>query len=590
MPVKPDLPCSRGEDLERAADDPGRRAFLGGAAAVTLALPAAARASATRAWDEVTDVVVVGSGAAGGVAAATALAAGAEVVLCEKAGFLGGTTAKSGGAIWIPNNFDLQARGVPDRRDDFLHYAARYSYPTVYDRDHPTLGLPEPGYRLIEAYYDHSNEMLKHLAALGALQSRPFMSYDGVSYVPDYQEQLPENMTPRGRMLGPKCADGSIGSGNELMAQLAAYVRRAGARVLLDTPVVDLVHEPDRGVTGVVVRTESGTRTIHARRGVIFGSGGYSHNAELVRAYQPDPILGRCALPTCTGDFIPLAIRAGAQLGNMSGAWRVQCVVEQARAYASVPDEFWFAIGDSAFVVNRYGRRCFNERANYHDRTRQSYLFDAGRGEYPNLIGFYIYDQRTADLFAGYHPLPEEPLGEPYVIWGDTFESLAAAIADRLETLKAHTGGLRLDASFVSTLKDTTARFNRNARAGVDPDFDRGRNRFDVEWQREERPRSGTNWSPNPYPNPTLHPLTESGPYFAMIIGPAVLDTSGGPVIDPSGAVLDTAGRPIPGLYGAGNCIASPSVHAYWGGGLTIGSAMTFGYLAGRSAAARRPS
>lgn len=588
--MKPDLSSPRREEFLETAADPSRRAFLGGAAGIALALPAAAQANATRNWHEVTDVVVVGAGAAGAVAAATALAAGAEVVLCEKAGFLGGTTAKSGGAFWIPNNFDLQARGIPDRRDDFLHYAARYSYPAVYDRTHPTLGLPEPGFRLIEAYYDHSNEMLQHLASLGALQSRPFMSYDGVSYVPDYQEHLAENATPRGRMLGPKCDDGSIGSGNELMAQLAAYVVRAGARIHLDTPVIDLVQEPGRGVTGVVVRSGSGTRAIRARRGVIFGSGGYSHNAELVRAYQPGPILGRCALPTCTGDFIPLALRAGAQLGNMASAWRVQCLVEHARTYASVPDEFWFPIGDSAFVVNRYGRRCFNERANYHDRTRQSYLFDGSRGEYPNLFGFYVYDQRTADLFAGYHPLPEEPLGEPYVISGDTFESLAAAIADRLETLKAHTGGLQLDPSFVTTLRDTTARFNRNAREGLDPDFDRGRKAFDVEWQREERPRSGTKWPPNPYPNPTLHPLTDSGPYFAMIIGPAVLDTSGGPVIDTTGAVLDTAGRPIPGLYGAGNCIASPAVHAYWGGGVTIGSAMTFGYLAGRTAAARRPS
>jgi succinate dehydrogenase/fumarate reductase flavoprotein subunit len=550
----------------------------------------AAASKAARTWDETTDVVVVGSGAAGCVAATSALAAGARVVVCEKAGFLGGTTAKSGGAYWIPNNFDLQARGVRDRKEDFLRYCARYSYPAVYDSNHPTLGLPELGYRLIEAYFDHAHEMVQHMTALGALRSMPYMSYDGVSYLPDYQEQLPENTTPRGRQLGPQRADGSIGSGKDLIAQLSAHISRAGAKILLDTPVVELVQEADGSVSGVVVQSTAGSRTIRALGGVVFGSGGYSHNRDFVRAYQPDPILGRCALPTCTGDLIKMAVRAGARLGNMNAAWRTQCVLELTQRYVSLPDEVWYPIGDSSFVVNKYGRRYCNERTNYHDRTRQSYQFDGHRAEYPNLFSFYVYDQRTAERYAGYSPLPDEPLGESYVISANTLEALTAALDSRLHTLHAITGGMQLDAAFASTLEDTFARFNRNAREGRDPDFDRGRLPFDGAWQREELPVSGTKWPTNPYPNPVLHPLTETGPYFAIILGPAVLDTSGGPVIDPTGAVLDTAGRAIPGLYGAGNCIASPAVHAYWGPGVTIGNAMTFGYLAGRNAAARRSS
>lgn len=567
-----------------------RRTFISGAAAASLALPAVAARPEPRTWDETTDVVVVGSGAAGCVAAAAALAAGARVVLFEKAGILGGTTAKSGGAYWIPNNFDLQARGVQDRREDFLRYCARYSYPTVYDPTHPTLGLPEPGFRLIESYYDHAHEMLQHLTKLGALQSMPFMSYDGVSYLPDYQEQLAENTTSRGRQLGPRRSDGTIGSGKDLIAQLTEYLYRAGAKIHVDTPVVELVQESDGAVSGVVVQTSSGSRTIRAVGGVVFGSGGYSQNSELVRAYQPEPIVGRCALPTSTGDLIGMATRVGARLGNMHAAWRTQCVLELAQQYASLPDEAWYPVGDSSFVVNKYGRRYCNERTNYHDRTRQSYQFDGSRAEYPHLFSFYVYDQRTAERYAGYAPLPDEPLGESYVITADTLEGLAAALDERLRTLLAMTGGLRLDASFVATFKETFARFNRNAREGRDPDFDRGRLPFDIAWQREELPVSGTKWPPNPYPNPVLHPLSSTGPYFAIILGPAVLDTSGGPVIDPTGAIVDDTGRPIPGLYGAGNCVASPAVHAYWGPGVTIGSAMTFGYLAGRAAAARRPS
>lgn len=566
-----------------------RRSFLVGATALTVALPVARSDEPTRSWDDTTDIVVVGSGAGGCVAAATALAAGAKVVVCEKAGFVGGTTAKSGGAFWIPNNFDLRARGVPDPKTEFLRYAARYSYPTAYDSDHPTLGLPDLGYRLIETYYDYAHETVQHLAALGALQSMPYMSYDGHNYMPDYQDHYPENVTPRGRQLGPRKADGTIGSGKDLIAQLSAFLRQAGAQILLDSPVIDLVQAPTREVTGVIVRTGGGSRLIRARRGVIFCTGGYSQNRDLVRAYQPDPIVGRCALPTSTGDFIHLATRAGAQLGNMSSAWRVQCVLEQALRYQSVPDEVWYCIGDSSFVVNRFGRRCFNERSNYHDRTRHSYMFDATLGEYPNVFSFYVYDRRTAERYAGFSPLPDEPLGEPYVICADSLDKLATELDTRLRSLTAATGGLKLDPSFLSTFKETFARFNRNAREGHDPEFGRGRNPFDAAWQQEELPVPGTKWPPNPYPNPVLHPLSDTGPYFAIILGPAVLDTNGGPVIDPTGAVLDTTGRPIPGLYGAGNCIASPAVHAYWGPGATIGNAMTFGYLAARSAAARHP-
>ena len=592
MPVKKiDLKPFSHPGIKSTAGGISRRTFVSAAAAASVAIPAVAISKVEqRIWDETTDVVVVGSGAAGCVAAVTAIAAGAQVVLCEKAGFLGGTTSKSGGAYWIPNNFDLQARGVPDHKEDFLRYVARYSYPSVYNRDHSTLGLPEPGYRLLEAYYDYADEMLQHMATLGALQSVAWMSYDGVSYFPDYQDNLPENATPRGRELGPRLADGSVGSGNDLIAQLTSYLRRANTRMLVDSPVVDLIQEADGKVIGVVVDTEVGTRSIQARRGVVFGSGGYSHNSELVRAYQPGPIHGRCALPTCTGDFIGLATEAGAQLGNMSAAWRVQCVFEQTLLYSSVPDEIWYPVGDSMFVVNKYGRRCVNERSNYHDRTRQSYLWDSNLAEYPNLLSFYIYDRRTAERYAGYFPLPDMPLDEPYVISGDTLESLSAAIDARLESLSSHTGGLRLDASFVRTLKNTFTRFNGYARAGHDPDFERGTHPFDVAWQREELPVSGNTWPDNPFPNQVLHPLSEKGPYFAIIIGSAVLDTNGGPVIDSNAAILDISGKPIPGLYGAGNCVASPAMHAYWGPGSTIGSAMTFGYLAGRNAAARKTS
>ena len=570
-----------------------RRTLLTGAAAAALALPAAVRANSAREWQEETDVVVVGGGAAGCVAASTARDAGAQVILCEKAGFLGGTSAKSGGGYWIPNNFDLQARGVADPKEDFLKFTIKYSYPAAYDPQHRTLGVPENTFALIGAYYDHANAMVEHMASIGALQSAPFPipTANGVTYYPDYLEHIAENVTPRGRLLVPKRADGVLSAGDELMSQLSQHVQRSGVKVMLDSPVVDIVQDEAGAVIGVVVTSGTGTRAIRARRGVIFGSGGYSQNPDLVRDFQPFPIFGRCALPGCTGDFVRLGARAGARLGNMTGAWRAQCVVEHALEYQSLPMDVFWTIGDSVFVVNKYGQRCFNEKRNYQDRTRQCYVWDATRAEYPNLLTFPIYDRRTAELFAGNYPLPDVPADDACVISADTLEGLAAALDERLAKLASHTGGVRLDASFQENLKESFGRFNRYAREGRDPEFHRGLNPYDVESHLADQiQQAGTQWPPNPYPCPAMHPLLESGPYYTMVLGPGVMDTNGGPVIGPTAAVLDSAGKAIAGLYGAGNCIASPAADAYWGPGATLGPAMTFGYIAGKSAASRRPA
>ncbi len=128
------------------------------------------------------------------------------------------------------------------------------------------------------------------------------------------------------------------------------------------------------------------------------------------------------------------------------------------------------------------------------------------------------------------------------------------------------------------------ARFNDFARTGQDDDFHRGRDPHEKEWQPFFSPlRKGAIWN-NPYPAPTMYPLSDNGPYHAIILGPGVLDTSGGPLTDAGARVLDGEGKPIPGLFGAGNCIASPTGNAYFGGGGTIGPALTYGHIAANSA------
>lgn len=125
-------------------------------------------------WDIEKDVLVAGSGAAGCAAAIAASDSGATVMLVEKAGAFGGTSAKSGGAYWIPNNFAMRARGLVDAKSDFLRFAVRYSYPEFYEPEAPTLGLPIRLYSLLEAFYENGSRVIDCFARTGALRSDGF--------------------------------------------------------------------------------------------------------------------------------------------------------------------------------------------------------------------------------------------------------------------------------------------------------------------------------------------------------------------------------------------------------------------------------
>jgi hypothetical protein len=235
-------------------------------------------------------------------------------------------------------------------------------------------------------------------------------------------------------------------------------------------------------------------------------------------------------------------------------------------------------------LVNRHGVRAVNEHRNYNDRTRSHAVYDPVAGDFPNRFQFMIYDRRTATIVGENGQPPIRP-GTSYVLEGATLDALAANIATRLQSLGEQVDGFRLAADFAERLGATVAEFNRHAREGRDPLFGRGDNRYDRDWHpvwgafryTEEFPE-------NPYPNPTMHPLRDEGPYYAIIIAPGILDTNGGPVTNQSAQIVDTAHQPIPGLYGAGNCICAPTRNAYAGAGGTIGPAMTYGYIAARHA------
>lgn len=536
-------------------------------------------------WDHEADIIVVGSGGAAYSAAIAAHSTGAKVTMVEKAGSYGGTTIRSGGGFWVPNNRFQREKGIVDSKQDAIRYMAHYSYPHLYNPDDPHLGLPDHEYELIDTYYDHASEMIDFFDGIGAIKPIPEINWTGQLQI-DYQEGIPENKNIRGRVLYSQDPKGRLSYGVELIRQMNAWAETHGIPLMLDHRVSRIVQGSEGEVTGVEATTSDGRPvSFHARKAVIFGSGGYTHNPELMLRLQRGPHFGGCAAPTNTGDFFKLALEIGAMPANTAGAWRAEIILEQALSDPAGVHNVFYVLGDSMLEVNRLGLRVMNEKRNYTDRAMVHFAWDPNKAEWTNMLVFWIYDDRTATLWGGYPPLPPQGAQAPYVITADTFDALALSIADRLAQLSPHTGGFALDPAFAENLVATVTRYNRFATSGVDEEFQRGDFAYDREWTTFPPVVPGAEWPPPDSKNITMYPLSAEGPYHAIILGVGTLDTNGGPMINGKAQVLDTHGEPIPGLYGAGNCIASPTANAYWGAGSTLGPALTFGYLAGLNAA-----
>jgi len=558
-------------------------AGLATAAAVIPAAAAQAGESKKAHWDHETDVICVGSGAAAGTAAVTAVSHGAKVMLLEKMPITGGTTGKSGGVAWICNHFVFREQGIDDKKADAMAYMCHYSYPQRFDPNSPTLGLEEADYKLIEAFYDNGYKAIDHLQEIDAVKWKQFRLFFVDEPAPDYADHLPENKTPTGRALEPSVGSGSSEGGNSFAAQLAEWLEKKNVPILTDTRVTQLVMENGR-VIGVEAESEGKTVRIKANKAVIFGTGGYAHNTHLIGLHQT-ALYGACAMPGSTGDFISIAGAVGAQMGSLDTAWRTQVVLEEALQNRAIGLGAFVLPGDSMILVNKYGKRVVNEKRCYNDRTRAHFVYDPSRDEYPNQLMFMLFDERSLDRFGGAFPFPADKAASEWLVSGESWDALFANVAKRLAAIESKTGGVRLAEDFSAATKDSIAQYNGYAKAGKDPDFERGARLYDVQWHKLfSAVREGSAFGANPYPNLTMHPLADKGPYYAFILAAGALDTNGGPRINHHGQVLSTGGEPIPGLYGAGNCIASPSRNAYYGAGGTIGLALTYGYIAANHA------
>ena len=521
---------------------------------------------------EVTDLVVAGSGAAGFAAAITARRAGLDVLLLEKQPELGGTTARSGTWIWIPNNRLMRDSGLVDGRDDALRYMARLVRPDSYVADHPRLGLPRDEYEMLAAFYDHAAPALDELAAAGAID--PVLRSDA----PDYFAELPENKAPYGRVVvsrGRERPDQL--TGRELIADFAAAAGRLGVRIETGVAVTDVF-----GTAGRVEGVVCDERRIVARRGVVFATGGFAHSQKLMTRFVPLPVHATGAAAGSEGDFLRIGMRLGAQLRNMAEAWLAPVPIER---YVDDPGTFTtniFALrGDSMILVDRDGRRVVNEKLPYHELASAFLRWDPSTATYPNLRLFMVFDEHTRRLYAdgkSGNPLPLDGERADHVVRGETIGELSARLSERLATsTREISADLRLAAGFSESLEVTIDRFNAAAAAGADPDFGRGSSA--IELFRNGPARAGN------AQNAALYPFDSQGPYYAIILAPASLDTKGGPATDSFGQVIGASGEAIPGLYAAGNCAGFPSGRSYWAGGATIGIAVTFGWRAALHAA-----
>lgn len=565
----------------------------------------ASRAAAQQGWDAEHDVVVVGSGGAAFAAAITAKVHEADVVMYEKGSYVGGTTLASGGGSWFPNSSLMQADGIDDPKEDVLRYMARYSYPHLYNPNHETLGLPADVYENLSTYIDVSPEVTGLLEEIGAVKwiyGQGFgPHFDQIQI--DYMDHFEENIQPTHRTLHPETDEGRVGGGGALIGGYQAWAEENGIGIHLLHRVDNVIVNADNQVIGVevVVLSEdelsdggtpeatpvSETRlAVRARQGVIFGSGGFGRNEEMMHNLIGLPYFGGCSAPTNEGDLIRITSTLGAKLSNLQNVWRNSSIFEQGVANSAAYNCTWFFNGDSFLIVNKNGRRFHNEKRSYQDRPMAHFHYDPNEGDWTNRLGFFVYDQRMQDNWGGGFPLPMDPSTAPYILTADTLEELATAIQERVESLSDVTGSFWLDDNFAANLVDEVARFNEFASTGVDEDFQRGERGYDV-----NVPYGPTAQTANleefpsaDQPNPSMYPLSSEGPYYAFITSPAAVDSNGGPVINSNAQIVRWDGSAIEGLYGAGNAVASASVNAYWGGGATLGNAHVWGYQAARHA------
>jgi 3-oxosteroid 1-dehydrogenase len=560
--------------------------------------------------DHVVDVLIIGSGGGGMAAALTAHASGLDALVVEKSSYFGGSTALSGGGIWVPGAPAQRREGYSPDPESVVEYLLKItdglvsearirqyveSAPKMLEFFEQLSGWFEfvwkPGYA---DYYPE----LPGGSELGSTINVPPIDLRKLG--PDEQTMLkPLALAPRGIWLGPKelrtfyrirqswAGKGVLlkliwrmvkarafnermaAIGQSLAARLRLAMRESGIPLWLDAPMTELLTDANGSVTGAVLERDGAKQRIGARRGVILASGGFDHDLDWRKEQLPvvdqDWSFGN---PAAMGDGIRAGQKVGAATDLLDEAWWFPAI--------QWPDgRMQFMLNErmmpAQFIVNGEGKRFINEAAPYMDFGHA--MIDGQKSGVTHIPCWLITDHRSWNRYVvgGHLPIPKIP-GAPVPtgrkVPSAWLESGVVKAATSWDDMATKIGVPAAE------LRATAARFTELARKGHDDDFDRGDSVYD-------------NYYGDPtLPNPNLYPLGDP-PYYAFRIVLGDLGTSGGLLTDEYARVLRPDGTIVPGLYAVGNTSAPVMGRSYAGAGATIGPAMTFGFVAAKHLASQ---
>jgi len=528
------------------------------------------------------DVVVVGSGAAGLSAALSAGARGSRVLVLEKSALIGGTSAISGGGVWIPCHHHQSEIGASDSREEALEYIRAIAPQGWHNVEEP----------LWVAFVDRAPEMLAFVETKSPLRFAPSLEPDPYVEAPG-GKQFGRMVSPqpvsalslgplrkriRGPMFSPwinyhEVHDSDFyAQSTRILLRLAPkmfYRMVTGKRVMGNALVVGLLRgclqhgcaiwtgasarrlfKRDKRIIGVELERGGESLTVRARKGIVLASGGFEWNTQMMAEHFPGPVEWTGSPSTNTGDGHRMAMEVGAKLERMDQAllFGTKAVSYEGRVRGAPAGDYYLP---HSMVVNRHGQRFMNEKAMnfglaFNERDPES--------DVPlHLPAWRIYDSQFASKY---------PLALPKT------NDLATCFKDR--TLRGLAGQIGVDPA---GLEAAAERFSRFARAGRDEDFGRGESLWD-------RHRMA---DPNNAPNPTLGTI-EIPPFYAYPFKASFLGTKGGPRTNERGQVVDRQGEVIAGLYAAGNVMANPFGTKAVGAGTTLGPCLTWGYICGLNA------
>ncbi|MGN7479795.1 FAD-dependent oxidoreductase [Solibacillus silvestris] len=535
-------------------------------------------------WQEQWEVVVVGSGAGGLVAAITAAHNGQRVLLVEKTEVFGGSSALSGGGLWIPNNHVSKLAGLEDSEEEALTYmeeviedkgpASTRERKVAYIQNgskmvsfledlgmkwvaaphYPDYYPERPGGKIgrsIEGEVFDLRELGEYEGLLRkGLMEMPFPLYSGRVYsVPRTFTSMKDFTNVSGMLfsgikykLQGKHAT-SIGQG--LVSRLLKIALSLGVKIRLNAPLKDLIIEND-ALIGIEIEQNGAPHFIETKA-VILAGGGFDHNEELRRKYHNIGPEWSSASKGNQGDMLLIAQRHGLDTALLDEAWWGPSAINDDGSPSFLVYERSLP---HTIIVDQEGKRYFNEAESYVDAGRA--MLDKQEETGKAIPSWMIMESRHRNryLFGSMMPrmVPKKLLKSGWLKRADTIDDLAKICGINVEGLRA-----------------TIGRFNEFVDNGKDGDYKRGDSAYD-------------NYYGDPaYKNPNLGHINKP-PYYAVKVFPGDLGTKGGIVADEHGQALRD-GKPIAGLYATGNCSASVMGKVYPGPGSTLGPTTVFGYI-----------